>query len=217
MRSSVFSAASPTVYSREYGGRESKSLLVSTKSEEPSPVADENTAGDNHSIGGEDSVGDSVRDAIVAWRITSRTYQEQAFEGEGARLYGGRWNSEGVPMTYLAGSLALAALEQMVHLGSAELVEGQFVRFRVTIPARCVLSLDRHALPGEGKSGTRHLDATRGLGDSWAQSKDSAVLRVPSAVVPEEDNYLLNPAHPAMEEINIGEPEPLTFDERLFR
>ena len=154
--------------------------------------------------------------AVTAWRLTSRAYQTSAFDGEGARLYGGRWNSAGTPMTYLAGSLALAALEQLVHLSRAALLEGQFVRFRVRVPAPLVLVLDPAALPGEGVSWTRALEATREIGDGWAEEKDSAVLEVPSAVVPEESNYLLNPLHPKADEIAVSDPTSFVFDERLL-
>ena len=168
----------------------------------------------------EETSGDEA--TVTAWRITSHAYQASAFDGEGARLYGGRWNSEGTPMTYLAGSLALAALEQLVHLSRAELLEGQFVRYQVRVPTHLVLELDPVALPGKGTTGkgtswTRALEATREIGDGWAEAKDSAVLQVPSAVVPEERNYLLNPVHPKADKISVSDPTPFVFDERLLR
>jgi RES domain-containing protein len=151
--------------------------------------------------------------ATLAWRITSQAYAESAFDGEGARRYGGRWNSEGTRMTYLAGSLALATLEQLAHLSRAQLLERQFVRFRVEIPSASILELDGDALPPRW---TQRLEATRALGDGWAEAKDAPVLRVPSAVVPEESNYLLNPVHPETDRLDIGSSEPFVFDERLL-
>lgn len=149
---------------------------------------------------------------LAAWRITSRAYADEAFDGEGARLYGGRWNSEGVAMIYLAGSLALATLEQLAHLSRTDLLEGQFMRFRVEVPRRSMLELDEEALPPEW---TETPEATRALGDGWTRAEDSLALRVPSAVVPEESNYLVNPHHPDMDELRIGDPEPYVFDKRL--
>ena len=149
---------------------------------------------------------------IQSWRITSEQYQASAFEGEGARRFGGRWNSPGRPMIYLAGSLALAALEQLVHLSRTDLLEDQFVRFRVRFPEETVLELDRSVLSGDW---TDKLEVTRRLGDSWSEAGDSLALEVPSAIVTEESNYLVNPDHPAFDRIEVGSPEPFTFDERL--
>jgi RES domain-containing protein len=149
---------------------------------------------------------------VVAWRLTSRAYADAAFDGEGARLYGGRWNSEGVAMVYLAGSLALAALEQLVHLSRTDLLERQFVRFRVELPRSAVLALDEAALP---PGWTKKRDVTRALGDGWTEAEASLALRVPSVVVPEEANYLVNPRHPDANQVQIGDPEPYVFDERL--
>ncbi len=152
---------------------------------------------------------------VTAWRIVSRAYADEAFSGEGGRLYGGRWNSEGVRATYLAGSLALAALEQLVHLSRAELLAGQFMRFRVEILAEHVLELDPEALP-EGWRGAPAT--TRALGDAWAEAQDSVALRVPSAVVPEEANYLVNPTHPqSAEALTVHGSELFVFDERLLK
>ena len=151
-------------------------------------------------------------DSLSAWRIISRAYTDEAFDGEGARLYGGRWNSEGTAMIYLAGSLALATLEQLAHLSRTDLLKGQFMRFRVEIPRHAILELDEEALPSEWAS---NPEATRPLGDRWTQAEDSLALRVPSAIVPEESNYLVNPRHPNMDDLQIGDPEPYVFDKRF--
>lgn len=150
--------------------------------------------------------------AVVAWRITSHERAESAFDGEGARRYDGRWNSEGVPMIYLAGSLAPAALEQLAHLSRAELLVGQFVRFRVCIPEEALLALDEDVLPTHW---TEEPEVTQALGDGWVEAEDSMALRVPSALVPEEANYLLNMRHPDADTTEIGPPEPFVFDRRL--
>lgn len=152
---------------------------------------------------------------VTAWRITSRAYAGDAFSGEGARLYGGRFNSEGVPVVYLAGSLALAALEQLVHLSRAQLLAGQFVRFRVQILPQHIVDLAHDALPNDWPN---RLTATRHVGDQWMADKRSVALRVPSAVVPEETNFLINPTHPAFDAaLTIEEPAPFDFDGRLLR
>jgi len=115
-------------------------------------------------------------------------------------------------MVYLAGSLALAALEQLVHLSRTDLLEQQFVRFRVELPRSAVLALDEAALP---PGWTEKRDLARTVGGGWTDAKKSLALRVPSVVVPQEANYLVNPRHPDANQVQIGDPEPYVFDERL--
>ncbi len=151
-------------------------------------------------------------ESILAWRLTSRAYTGTAFDGEGAQHYGGRWNSPGRPMVYLAGSLALAALEQLAHLHAADLLEKQFVRFRAVFPSETLLELDEQVLPDDW---TKDLETTRRIGDGWLETGASLALKVPSAVVTEEHNYVLNPGHPDFSRLDISPAAPFTFDWRL--
>jgi RES domain-containing protein len=152
---------------------------------------------------------------VSAWRIVQERHASQAFNGEGARLFGGRWNSPGVAVVYAAGSRALAALELLVHLDSPRILK-TFVLCRVEFDE----GLPRTLKPGEIPKNWRAdpvPQSTQAAGDAWIKRAESAVLRVPSVIVPEEWNYLLNPNHPDFSKIQVGQPSPFDFDPRLHR
>jgi len=152
---------------------------------------------------------------IIGWRIVGARYKDIAFSGEGARLRGGRWNSKGTSMVYTAGSIALASIEMMVNLPGPKLLEA-FFRIPVHIPPNLVLDLPLDKLPGDWNS--RPVSpAIKATGDHWIKTRKSVVLEVPSVVVPEEHNYLLNPNHPNFNKITIGTPVIYQFDPRLAR
>ena len=147
-----------------------------------------------------------------AWRLTKTKYLAAAWDGEGAKRAGGRWNSPGTAVVYVSGSLSLALVEVLVHL-SAEILPAfsaipvVFDEPLVTVPAR---------IPDEWQESPPGA-ATQAIGDLWVASGRSAVLRVPSVIVPGESNYLLNPAHADFRRIRIGEPASFPFDARLAR
>jgi RES domain-containing protein len=152
---------------------------------------------------------------IAAWRIVKERNAATAFTGEGARLYGGRWNSPGVAMIYTAESRALAALEVLVHLDSPDLL-ASFVLIQVTFDEKLVSRLAPDRLPSDWRRDAIP-ESTRDLGDRWTADFTSAVLRVPSVLIPEESNYLLNPAHRDFSRIEIGKLARFEFDPRLIR
>lgn len=151
---------------------------------------------------------------ITAYRICQRRFVKHAFDGEGARLNGGRWNSPGTRLVYLAGSISLAQLEMLVHLESDEVLHARYVVIPVTIPARHVQALPRGKWP-RGWRAAAAPSATQRIGDAWISSSGSLCLQVPSVLVPEEHNFLLNPAHPAFAHLQIGKARSLVFDRRL--
>lgn len=148
---------------------------------------------------------------IEAWRIDRKSYRATAFTGEGARLYGGRWNSAGVPVIYTAEHKSLAMLEILVHLRKVKDYELYSVKFDESL----VQELAIQNLPANWDVEPPTSD-TQELGDSWVMSASSAVLSVPSVVVPEERNYILNPHHPDFKHIRIEGPFPCFFDPRLL-
>ncbi|MEJ2013195.1 MAG: RES family NAD+ phosphorylase [Anaerolineales bacterium] len=150
---------------------------------------------------------------LRAWRIVKARYAESAFSGEGARLYGGRWNSPGVPVVYAAQHQSLAVLEVLVGLEDAGLLP-RFVLFRVEFDEKLVETLADAALPRDWRANPPPRSTQR-LGDAWAVEGRSAVLSVPSAVVPAERVYLLNPRHPDFGALAIEGPYPYAFDPRL--
>ena len=152
---------------------------------------------------------------ITAWRIVQSRWQDTAFSGEGARLYGGRWNSAGTAMVYTSGSLSLAQLEILVHIHTFRLLP-EWVVCELQIPDVVVTAVDISELP-ESWADPEDWSQTQRIGDLWASDGVSAVLRVPSAVSPGEYNFLLNPLHPDFGEIAIGAFRAFAFDARLQR
>ena len=151
----------------------------------------------------------------VAWRIVAIQHLATAFDGEGARLHGGRWNSPGVPLVYTSESPALAALELLVGLGDAGHLAG-FSLLSIELPDAGIADLDRSLLPGNWKSYPAPPELAR-LGDSWVSSGSSLALRVPSVVIEQECNLLVNPDHADFGKVIIGSAIPFQFDERLAR
>ena len=152
---------------------------------------------------------------ISAWRITKEVHAKSAFSGEGARLFGGRWNSRGTALIYTAQSQSLAVLEMLVHLDSPELLN-RYVLFEVTIASSLVEVLDLAKLPRDWKA-SPVPEEVQAIGDEWVHSRRSAALRVPSTLVPSECTFLLNPAQPDFRKLHIGKPLPFQFDLRFAR
>lgn len=150
----------------------------------------------------------------TVWRITTARFASSAFSGEGARLYGGRWNPKGFGVVYTAESQSLALLELMVQ---DDPLRANYVLIPAHLPADLPQErIDSEQLPADWRTlGARAVLQRMGL--AWLQSARSAVLSVPSAVLPAERNYLLNPGHPDFARIQIGEPQSLQVDTRLLR
>jgi RES domain-containing protein len=152
---------------------------------------------------------------VTAWRIFKTSHAAAAFSGEGARLYGGRWNSAGTSVVYLAGSPSLAVLELLVHLGSHQLLQAYSLS-EVRFDAGEVQDIAISDLPADWRSSPSPA-ALRRIGDAWVAGQVSLVLRVPSAIIDNESNFLLNPAHPAFPTVHRGAAKPFRFDPRLIK
>jgi RES domain-containing protein len=137
------------------------------------------------------------------WRVCRRPFAD--LSGEGARLYGGRWNSPGRPMVYAAESAALAVLEVRVHLD---------LDWRVLPDDYVLMAIDTGDLVGETLVETPA--DPRAAGDVWLASGRSALLRAPSFIVPESDNVLVNPAHRDATRLAVASIRPFAFDARLW-
>ena len=149
------------------------------------------------------------------WRICRARFAGEAFSGLGARRYGGRWNTPGVPMVYASSSLALAALELFVHL-EPNLQPDDLVSIEATLPAgEPAMRLGPGQLPANWW--TDDFEPLRALGDKWIREKNSLAMEVPSAALRAEWNVLVNPLHPAVAEIRVEEPQAFHFDARMFR
>ena len=153
-------------------------------------------------------------ETILAYRLVAPKWAASALSGEGARLNGGRWNSPGMPMVYLSGSRALAALELLVHLTTPETRLIPRVLITVAIP-RALIGGRLWTAPGwqeepPGKNSTDQVD-------DWLRTASTAGVRAPSVLVPEEDNILLNPSHPDFSRINVLESREFSYDPRFAR
>lgn len=152
---------------------------------------------------------------VRAWRIIKDKHAATAFTGGGAKTYGGRWNSPGTAVVYTAGSLSLAILETLVHLQVHELM-GAYVMFEISFDEAAVETVAPAALPKTWVK-SPPPPAAQKIGDEWVSRGSSAILRLPSVVVPSESNYLLNPNHPDFAKITISAKQRITLDPRLIK
>src|SRR3989441_398600 len=150
----------------------------------------------------------------TAWRIVKARHVAAAFDAEGARLEGGRWNSPGRLMVYTSQSAALAALEMLVHLGRGSILSA-YVLIPCTFDDTRVSRLDRGRLRTNWRSYPAPPELPL-IGDEWVKSGMSAVLEVPSAVIETDSNYLLNPQHREFQTIHVMDPQAFEFDFRLL-
>jgi RES domain-containing protein len=150
---------------------------------------------------------------MECWRITKARFAAHAFDGEGARRSGGRWNSPGTRMIYTAQSTALAMLEVLVHLGEAGALDA-WVVIPADVPDDAIA--DAGKLPKNWKNYPAP-PALQLLGDRWVAGGSSLALRVPSVLVEHEFNIVLNPIHPRFPEVTFGKLRPISFDDRLLR
>lgn len=147
---------------------------------------------------------------ITAYRLSSARFPVNS--GAGAALYGGRWNPIGTEAIYAAATRSLAALEVLVHFAVLPL---DFVLTEITIPDDvAVLAIDESALPA-GWDGVTPSSDTQRIGADWVGKARYAVLSVPSSIVREERNFVLNPKHPGFGKIGFSRPVPFRFDPRL--
>jgi RES domain-containing protein len=152
--------------------------------------------------------------AIGAWRIVKARHAAGAFDGEGARIEGGRWNSPGTAVVYTSQSAALAALELLVHLGRGAILAA-YVLITCSFDDALVTRLDRKRLPKTWRSYPAPPELQL-IGDEWVRSGASAVLEVPSAVIDTESNYLLNPRHRDFRAVRVAPAQPFELDLRLL-
>lgn len=153
--------------------------------------------------------------SIRVWRICNAKWANTAFDGQGAKLYGGRWNPAGITVVYTSSSLALTTLELLVHLGVKASPKAH-VAIAADIPEGLAREqVDRSNLPSDWRKDPPP-STLAAIGQEWASRGNSAVLQVPSAVIDEEWNYLLNPLHPDFAQIGIGTAKDFQFDSRLF-
>lgn len=150
----------------------------------------------------------------TVWRITTRRFADTAFSGEGARLFGGRWNRKGQAVVYTSESRSLALLEMLVQ---DQPLRAHYVLIAATLPAAVsTMTIEARALPADWRT-AQARSGSQEIGAAWLREGKACALIVPSAVMPGEHNVLLNPAHPYFERIRFDKPEELSTDLRLIR
>ena len=148
---------------------------------------------------------------MIVYRLTSGEFIND-LSGKGAKLYGGRWNSFGLPALYTAEHISLAVLEILVHTKNLRTPLNYYL-ITLEIPENVPLvSIDFKKMKRNWKDEPAYLQS---MGDEFLTSKQSLVLKVPSAIIEAENNFIINPAHPDIEKIKILNAENFTFDKRL--
>jgi len=153
--------------------------------------------------------------SLRAWRLTHARHAADALSGEGARLYGGRWNPPGLRVVYASAHVSLAALELLVRLNRWELLE-PYVLTELEFPRSLVREVSIRELPADWKA-LPYSPATQRLGERRLRAGGGAVLRVPSAVIDLEYNYVFNVEHADFRRVSATPPRPFRFDPRLAR
>jgi len=141
------------------------------------------------------------------WRLTTRSTEEEAFNGQGASKYGGRWNSKGTKMVYCSDSVSLAVLENLVHF-DVDIAPPLYL-YEIEIEHKNIFSdpATTSLLKDESRS--------KAYGDKWVSSNKTVALKVASAVVANESNYLLSPEHTDFKKLNIVFHGLFDLDARL--
>ncbi|MEM8561047.1 MAG: RES family NAD+ phosphorylase [Pseudomonadota bacterium] len=154
---------------------------------------------------------------MLACRICKTKYSgshEEMFSGAGAASHGGRWNSKGRPMVYASESRALATLELIVHLKHEPALEAYSV-CEITIPDNLCETVEMEDLPAGWNEHVLNPLIAQSWGDLWLATGVTPAVRVPSVVIPPENNVLLNPNHDAFAQLDFGPIEPHAFDPRI--
>ena len=149
-----------------------------------------------------------------AWRIVKTKHASQAFDGEGARQFGGRWNSVGRSVVYTSSTVSLAILEILVHLETSAVLPA-YSLFHIQVDESLILHLPGDTLSTNWRDNPAPSEL-RFIGDQWLMEARSVALAVPSVIVPNEENFLLNPGHPDFARLTIEPPQPFSFDKRLL-
>lgn len=149
---------------------------------------------------------------MIIYRITDCKYA-QDLSGRGAALYGGRWNSKDTYIVYTAENHALALLEAVVHMG--RMPASNYCMAAIEIPDDSIQPFQADKLPQDWQTNPPP-DFLKIIGDHFIRSNKYLALKIPSALMMEEHNYLLNPAHPLFKKVKIISKRPIRIDERLY-
>jgi len=150
---------------------------------------------------------------MIVFRLAKSQYKTD-LSGKGAELYGGRWNSKGTPVVYCCDSIALCNVEVAVRIPLGIIPSGYFL-VHIELPSNTTIGEINQKLPFDWNS-YPHSHSTQMIGDKFVKSNNNLCLKVPSAAVQGNFNFLLNPWHSEMKKVKIVKTEAYSFDKRLF-
>ena len=149
---------------------------------------------------------------MIVYRISNELYKED-ISGNGAAINGSRWNSKNIKMLYTGEYISLSILESLVHLRKIDIPQHQYL-LTIQIPDIKLQDI----LPAKLKSDwQQHVSYTQWIGDQFVSENQSLILKVPSAIVPQEHNYLINPLHADFKKVKLVRNELLELDKRLLQ
>jgi len=150
---------------------------------------------------------------MIVYRLSKANYAK-TLSGFGAEKWGGRWNSQGIPMVYTSQSRALCTAEIAVHTPMG-IIPDDYVLITLIIPGHSLLTPPLVTLPKDWKA-IPPAQSTRRLGDQFIKDNKFLTMKVPSVIVQGEYNFLINPRHPRIKDVVVESIEPFEFDTRLF-
>ena len=148
---------------------------------------------------------------MIIYRLATHEYAHD-LSGEGAKIYGGRWNSVGNAALYISEFISLSILEILVRTGLLSSPDS-YSLLTIEIPDNSITEIELKRLKYGWKN---HIEYTQLIGDEFINSNTSLTLKVPSAIVPQEHNFLINPLHKDFKKVKIIHSELLELDKRLL-
>ena len=149
------------------------------------------------------------------YRILRKAFAKKPFDGEGAYRFGGRWSSPGVRLAYTAEHLSLAIIEYFVHIDADDPPKDLMVVQAEVPDAISRVAVSARQLPRNWRAIPPPPELAE-IGGDFVQSRQAAILLVPSALAPAESNWLINPRHPEFRRVRVHAPEPFQYDPRFF-
>lgn len=150
----------------------------------------------------------------TVYRLVRASRAQVALSGEGAKVYGGRWNPPGFPVVYASQSRALAVLETFVHL-TLEMQAMQFYIYEITLPQGT--RSQHYKGPAHAWRHSHPPAQSQEAGRVWLAEGRAVAFVVPSVIIPQEANYVLSVLHPHFARLRISKPQPFSFDERMWK
>lgn len=148
---------------------------------------------------------------MIIYRLSIEQYKDD-ISGTGAKLYGGRWNATGIPVLYTTENISLAVLEIIVRT-NINLIPLHYYLLKIEVPDNVdITTINKNKLKKEWKA---DIGYTKWIGTEFLKAKKSLVLKIPSAIVDEEHNFIINTEHNEFKKIKILSTKKFSFDKRL--